>query len=161
MKKVLCFTFLFVMLVAVSAKAVVIHWAVTSMPASTTSAQLVYVSENPSVGNEDVGSLVSGAAITPIGIGEQNAVDSSRGSGSYYVMLFYNDGAQDYYAYGLTALAWNDTDSITSDIYSPATLVYDASLGGVSNWIPVPEPGSAAMLALGVALLAMRRKKRA
>jgi hypothetical protein len=168
MKNRLCMAFMFVICAVFSAQAVVIHWSVDTYPSSgnVTSAQLVYVSDGtaPAYANgvisngSEIGDEVSGLAITPNGIGEQNTEDSTRSSGAYYVVLF--DSNTSKYTYGLTSLAYNDSDSITEDVYTPATSVYDASAGGFSSWEPVPEPGSAALLALGMVALALRRKKR-
>lgn len=170
MKKSLCFAFMFVFLAAVSAKAVVIHWAVTSLPTGATSAQLVYVPsgtpaysatgsppEPTNAGSANIGDYVSGLAVTPSGIGEQNSVDSAtRSEGNYYVVLFNSDVSQ--FAYSTTPLAWNDSDSITEDELTPADTTYDPA--SFSSWTPVPEPVSAAMLVLGFGLLALRRRKR-
>jgi len=164
MKKTFCFAIVFMLFAAVSAKAVVIHWAVTDLPSGATSAQLVYVSTGvPAFSNdvlsngENVGSLVSGLAVTPLGIGEQNTSDgTSRGAGSYFIVLF-NGSSEFSYS---SALAYNDTTYITSDELSPATDTFDPGSGTFSAWAPVPEPGSATMFALGAALLAMRRRRR-
>jgi hypothetical protein len=164
MKKTLCFAFIFVLLAAVSAKAVVIHWAVTSMPAGTISAQLVYVTDGstpvyvtPGFTNGTSIDTVSGLAVTPLGIGEQNTVDSTRVSGAYYIVLF---NGSNQYAWNTTpvSLAYNDSSAISPDEFTPATGTFDPT--AFSAWTPVPEPGSAAMLALGVGLLALRRKRR-
>lgn len=161
MKKTMGFVFVMV-LAAVSAQAVVIHWAVSTLPSGATSAQLVYVSSGvPAFANDElstgvnVGSEVSGLAVTPGGIGEQSTSDgTTRNTGNYYVVLF-NNSSQ--FAYSTAALAYSDTTYITQDEFTPATGTFDP--GSFSNWAPVPEPGSMAMLALGVGLLALRRKR--
>jgi hypothetical protein len=161
MKKTMGFVFVTVLLAALSAKAVVIHWAVSDLPAGATSAQLVYVSSgvptfaNDALSNgENVGSLVSGLAVTPLGIGEQSTSDgTTRLAGNYYVVLF-NNSSQ--FAYS-TALAYDNTTFISQDEFTPATGTFDPA--SFSSWAPVPEPGSIAMLALGVGLLALRRKR--
>lgn len=169
MKKSIGFAFVFIMLAAFSARAVVIHWAVTDLPSGATSAQLVYVASGtptysstgappaPTNGS-NIGDYVSGLAVTPAGIGEQNSVDSvTRSGGNYYIVLF--DSGVNNFSYS-SALAWNDSDSITLDEFTPATVTFDPASTAFSSWAPVPEPGSAAMLALGVSLLALRRKRR-
>jgi len=163
MKKFSCMAFMMVLFAAFSAQAVVIHWAVTSYPDANTvtAAQLVYVSSGVPVataGTITTGDVLGSAAamaITPFGIGEQNTVDpTTQTQGAYYVVLFYAGLGSNYYLYS-SALAFNDPDSITADIFTPATVVFDPS-----SWTTVPEPGSAALLALGMAVLAFRRKQR-
>jgi len=177
MKKFLCITFMFVLCAAFSAHAVVIHWSVEGYSGANTltSVQLVYVSSGVAPvyaadvlsNGSNVGAAVTAPdlSLTPLGVGEQSTVDSvdrsGDANGAYYVVLFDNIAGVDSFRYGLTSLANDDTASITADIFSPATSVYDANLGGVSDWAPVPEPGSAALLALGLAALAFRRKKQA
>jgi len=167
MKKVLCFTFLFVMLAAVSAKAVVIHWAVTNDGLQTmgvNSAQLVYISnaETPTAGDiltSVIGDPVTGLAITPSGIGAQNTTYTpDPTAGSYYVVLF--DSAKANYMLSTTSLVWNDTswDAITVNDLNPATSYFDPV--AFTEWTTVPEPGSMALLALGLVAMALRRKKR-
>ncbi len=163
MKKFSCMAFMMVVFAAFSAQAVVIHWAVTTYPDANTvtAAQLVYVSSGVPVatgGTITTGDVLGSAAamaITPLGIGEQNTVDpTTQSAGNYYVVLFYSGMGPNYYLYS-SALAFNDTASITSDVFTPATTVFDPS-----SWTTVPEPGSAALLALGMAALSLRRKKR-
>lgn len=171
MKNRLCIAFMFVICAAFSVQAVVIHWSVDNYPTSgsVTSAQLVYVSDGFApvyttgsiTHGTKIGSAVSGLAITPAGVGEQNTVDSTaRTAGAYYVVLF-DSSASSWYAYGTASLAYDNSDSITPDAFTPATSVYDASNGSTGGFTVVPEPGSAALLALGMVALALRRKRQA
>jgi hypothetical protein len=151
---------------ALTSQAVVIHWAVDVPADGTQSAQLVYVSSGTPAYADDVisngtelGGLVSGLAVTPAGIGEQSTTDAARGQGAYYVVLFRDNAGQNEYAYSLTALAFDDTSAITYDAMAPATSLFNP--GSFSNWTPVPEPSSAALLCLGAAALSLRRRKRA
>jgi len=152
------------MLAAVSAKAVVIHWAVTNpgLLTDVISAQLVYVSDAAFPDASDIvtgaiGDPVTGLAITPSGIGEQNTdYTPDPTAGGYYVVLFDNNSAN--YKYCTTTLLWNNSESITVNESNPATVYFDP--GAFSDWTAVPEPGSMALLALGVAAMALRRKKR-
>lgn len=165
MRNAICMAVLLAVGCAMTSQAVVIHWAVDVPSAGTASAQLVYVSSGVPVYTDDVisngtlvGDEVSGLAVTPAGIGEQSATDAARGQGGYYVVLFRNNAGQTEYAYSTTALEYNDTASITSDAMAPATSLFNP--GSFSNWTPVPEPSSMALLCLGAAAVALRRRKR-
>jgi len=151
---------------ALTSQAVVIHWAVDAPAEGTTAARLVYVSSGVPEYADDViangtelGSLVSGLAVTPAGIGQQNTTDSTRSQGGYFVVLFRDNAGQTEFAYSITALAYNDSSAITYDAMAPATGLFNP--GSFSNWMPVPEPGSLALFGLGAAALALRRRKRA
>ncbi len=170
MKRSLGFTFLFVMLTVFCANAVVIHWAVsdsTLLSSGVSSAQLVYVSDGPpvyvdgSLSNGESLSTVGSSGITPIGIGEQNTTDgTTRSAGNYYIILFSSWGSYR----RSDALAFDDTLHITDSLLSPEPSggSYDPNYPDqFTTWWPVPEPGSAVMMALGVGLLALRRRKQA
>ena len=166
MKKVIVVAFLIAVGFAWTSQAVVIHWATEGAPAGTLSAQLVYVSSGAPAFTDDllsngsqIGSAVSGLAITPLGVGEQSTTDASlRSQGAYFVVLFRDNAGQMEYAYSTASMAYNNTESVTSDAMAPAPNVF--SPGTFSSWAPIPEPGSAAVLSVGAAALAMRRRKR-
>lgn len=149
-----------------TSQAVVIHWATEGVPAGTLSAQLVYVSSGSpayaadAISNgSEIGDAVSGLAITPLGVGEQATTDAAtRTQGAYFVVLFRDNAGQTEYSYSSSSLAWNDPDSITQDEMTPATSVFNP--GTFSGWAPIPEPTSVALLGLGAAALALRRRKR-
>ena len=137
-----------------------------------TAAELVYVSSGvptPAAGwagwttlanATPVGSVVSGFAITPDGIGEQDTADSvTRSSGAYFVVLFtYNsvlDNNRTLFAYSTAGLAYNDTTYITPNEMAPVTGVWDPL-----DFTPIPEPCSLALLGAGAAAVALRRRKK-
>jgi len=163
MKKVIGLAFLLVVGSVLTSQAVVIHWATDGLNGGASSAVLVYVSSgNPSYAGgtiatgTEVGSRVSGLAITPDGVGEQGTVDSTaRSGGNYYVVLFKTVDSIDYFSYS-TSVA--DTSAITSDLLAPATGVFTPS--NFSEWTAVPEPCAAALLGLGAAVIALRRRQR-
>jgi hypothetical protein len=153
-----------------ASQAVVIHWSAGGVPVGTSSATLVYVSDgslpvyaNGVVANGvELGGMVEGLAITPTGIGEQSATDVVRSSGAYYVVLFDDSGnyavSNEYLAYNDSAVAGHP-DALypwTGDGSPP-----DLGLSDFSGWAPVPEPSVAMLLAVGAAVAALRRKRRA
>lgn len=165
MRKAMGWACLFVIGCVLTSQAVVIHWSTDGVPAGATSAQLVYVSGgvpsyagNAIANGSELGDVVSGLAVTPAGVGEQSTTDSTRSQGAYYVVLFKTVGEATYYSYGLTSLAYNDTTAITYNEMAPATGVFTP--GSFSGWAPIPEPGTAVLLCLGVAAAALRRKQR-
>lgn len=160
--------------VAVS-QAVVIHWAATTSLITYSSAQLVYVSQGSGATVEQilagatVGGAVSGGGLNgsgqPSGVYERTASYASGSDiGAYYVILFDGLSAA---AVSQNSLAWNSTDGeITQDLMAPYTGVFVAGLPngttGIGNgWTPIPEPSTFALLAVGAAVVAWRRRKRA
>jgi len=153
-----------------TSQAVVIHWAaVTGATESFTYAQLVYVSgastDYASIaahgtlidGNVTVssGAAVSGASG---GVYQRDVSDSTR-SGAYYVVLFNASGA--------VAVSKNylDTTNPNGAIgYTPMNpgggVFTGGPVGGPTGWAPVPEPGTLALVGLGVAALVIRRMLR-
>lgn len=167
MKKAIVMAFLLALGWAFTSQAVVIDWATDGVPDGASSAILVYVSDGStpsytggSIANgTELGSAVSGLAITPDGVGEQSTTDSTtRNSGAYFVVLFKTVDDVTYYSYSTTSLVYSDTSAITSDAMTPASGVFSPS--SFSTWTTVPEPGSVVLLCLGGAALALRRKQR-
>jgi hypothetical protein len=165
-------TFLVALLLAaggvLTSQAVVIHWATDGYGGASYgdvgSAFLVYVSSGTPAyagdvltNGEIIGGEVTGLPISPGGVWQQDAADGTpRSAGAYYVVLLHTGGAQ--YSYSTTALVWNDTTSITWDEMAPAPGVFAPD--GFTPWAPIPEPGAAALLAVGAAVAALRRRKR-
>lgn len=149
---------------AMSSQAVVISWSGDSLPAEATSARLVYITngETPSYSGGAVlqnGSELasaSGYAIDNGTLFPQMTTDGiTRSSGAYYIVLFNSDASQ--YAVGDLVIAYNDS-GLGSSEFDPGAVFSSTSYG---SWTPVPEPTSAALLCLGAAALALRRRKRA
>jgi hypothetical protein len=94
------------------------------------------------------------------------ANDSARGAGAYFVVLF--DGGGNAVYRSVQSLAWNDTtwNAFAEDGMNPARGLFlptggrNESGSGNSGWNPVPEPNTFALLALGAAALAARRRRK-
>lgn len=152
---------------AISSQAVVIHWAADTLNDgyTYTSAKLVYVSDGAIpdtaakvaaasvIGTASGNSLIDGTGETA-GVLERMSTDNTTRSGTdkYYVVLFNNTTAL---AVSTVGLNWNDDNAITASILDPASGVYNPS-----GWTPVPEPSTFALLAVGAAALAWKRRKR-
>lgn len=167
MRKLALITVLGIFGLAISAQAVVVHWAAdteSNNPIYTYSvAKLVYVSDGArpeteaAVASATVVDTASGNALFEgvgytAGVWERSASDSTRSSGKYYVVLF--DGGS---AVGVSqnGLDYNDTDAITFNPLNPALDAYVPD-----QWVPVPEPSTYALIAIGaVAMLWGRRRK--
>jgi len=177
MKKALVLFFAAIGLVSTS-HAVVIHWAVNPLPYSygiITQAELVYVSgagvpvdASGSAGwtqlanAPQIGTTVSGRAITPGGIGEQASTDTAEPPGNYYVVLFtYNSKLNEniLLAYSTVGLASDNGTYITFDPMAPAPGVWHPA-SGPGAWTPIPEPCSMSLLCVGAATLAIRRRRK-
>jgi hypothetical protein len=155
-----------------ASQAVVISWSAettgTSVP-SYLSAQLVYVSGGVWGSYEKVGDLAVGSyAILSGGSGvrEQDSVDTDRSQGSYYVVLFSDAGGTQEAYRSYQALAWNDTswDAFTYEGMGPAEGLFTPAgavgAGPTTGWQTIPEPNTFALLALGAAALAARRRRK-
>ena len=111
---------------------------------------------------EVVGDLVTGRPVSTSGgygsVREQFTTDSAvRSGGAYYVVVF--DAAGDAWRSN-TGIAWNDTRYVTSDAMNPASLLFIGGTTSGTDWGLVPEPNTFALLALGAAALAARRRKK-
>ena len=173
MKKTCWIALVLALGMAWASQAVVIHWATDGYGSlsykDVGSAVLVYIAvgEAPVYASgtlsngETLGTPVTGSPpITSGGIWEQSTTDETpRSEGAYYVVLFNDAGTQ--FAYSTDALAYNNTkwQAFSPDEMTPAlgSFAPDA----FSPWAPVPEPGSALLLAMGAAAIALRRRRRA
>ena len=169
MKKALVLLIATIGLASVS-QAVVIHWAVSSLPGSTTQAALVFVAGNDvpadasgfagwtTLANATTLTTVSGLSITPNGIGEHATSTPGGVSGNYFLVLFtWNQKLNEniMYAYSTVGLAYNDPTDITYSEMAPATGVWNPS-----GWTPIPEPCTMSLLCVGAATLAIRRRRK-
>jgi hypothetical protein len=110
-----------------------------------------------------VGAKVSGRPISESGgtvsVREQTTTDSADRSagGAYYVVVF--DGAGDAWRSN-ASIAWNDSSYVTFDAMNPANLLLIGGTTSGTQWGLVPEPNTFALLALGAAALAARRRRK-
>ncbi len=145
MKKALIILLLAACGMVKTSQAVVISWASEALPDGTTSASLVYVSEEG--GDPIVIATASGYAIDGSYLYEQTSTDSTtRSSGYYYVIAYV--GAASYES--VEQLAYNDSKVSTSEMDPAETFLVTF----------VPEPGIATLLCIGAAAAALRRKQR-
>jgi len=146
-----------------SSQAVVIGWAAESVPAGTQYASLVYVASGaPSitdnVWSSGVESLAwnvnafEGTTLMP----QETTDATTRSAGAYYVVLFNYTLGQ--YAVSTSALAWNDAAAISTSEFDIITDYFTPN--AFSGWTAVPEPSTAMLLMVGVAVAALRRRKR-
>jgi hypothetical protein len=167
MKKTIILAALLAAGTAVTSQAVVIHWAVTESLDDATTAALVYVSTGgvaPTWNGTDfgvTGTQIGDTAVTlPGGTVGLQATTDAFASGGVYVVLFKAGN----YAVSTTWLSYDDKiggsgvamDAITYNIQYPALGKFDP---GFSGWTPVPEPSTLALLAIGAAAVACRRRK--
>jgi|GEM_PF-1225553 len=175
MKKALMVAVLIGVGLVSTSHAVVMSWAALvdvdgtgKVLTGLTSAQLYYVesgtwAENSGFsGTEAVGTLVTGRPVSTSGgmgrVSEQATTDSTtRSQGAYFVVAFDSVGK----AWRSNAsIGWNEAAYVTSDPMNPAGGLFIGGTTGGTEWGVVPEPNTFALLALGAAALAARRRKR-
>jgi hypothetical protein len=131
-------------------------------------AELVYVSSGEwswaAFEDNDYSSLelVTGLPILANGVRQQATADygTPAAGGKYYVVLFQNaDRTGTMYRSTATA-DWDTSTAITTDILNPKSGLFIAGGSDGSGWQAVPEPNTFALLALGAAALAARRRRK-
>ncbi len=153
--------------------AVVISWSAKTVGAvvpAFAAAQLVYVSSGEWSWTEFTANdskyspleFVSGYPILATGVRQQATEDygTRETGGKYYVVLFQNaDGSGNRYRSTATA-DWDTSTAITKGILNPQSGLFIAGGSDGSGWNAVPEPNTFALLALGAAALAARRRRK-
>jgi hypothetical protein len=161
--------------------AVIITWAAETtgeVVGSFTTAQLVYVADgtwnwskyntDPVANGYTSVDTASGSGVDA-GLGkvyDNLATDTTRDAGAYFVVLF--DSGNNAVYRSVQSLAWNNTsyNAFAEDGMNPASGLFlptggvNGSGTGDSGWNPVPEPNTFALLALGAAALAARRRRK-
>lgn len=158
-------------LCASSAEAVVVHWFAEtgSLLDGAASVQLVY----SSTGNlfDNTGSLVAdpvggidyaagypGGTWPEWGVGDDVTDNTARTAGGYYVLLLNADQSQynaAYIAYDNTSFVETGGSTDSPDYDATA----DLAAGHFSGWQAVPEPSSMVLLAMGAAVMALKRRR--
>ena len=175
MKKALMVAFLIGAGLVSTSQAVVMSWSAlvdaegSAVVGTFLSAQLYYVADGTwdtaAMEGVAVGNLVVGRAISSGGVREQATTDLAErsGSGKYYAVLFAN--ATGTYEWGATyrstaTVVWSDTTVLSMDSMNPASGLFVYGNDDGSGWHVVPEPNTFALLALGAAALAARRRRK-
>ncbi|MBM4163573.1 MAG: PEP-CTERM sorting domain-containing protein [Lentisphaerae bacterium] len=158
-----------------ASQAVIITWAAETtgpLVGSFTTAQLFWVPDGTWNYEEYTGNAYTSVdTASGFGVGsgivyDNIATDVDRTQGAYFVVLF--DGVTPTYR-SIQSLAWNDTgyNAFAEDGMAPATGLFMPTGGAVwpeqtgdSGWRLVPEPNTFALLALGAAALAARRRRK-
>ncbi len=175
MKKALMVAILIGMGWVSASHAVIISWSALvdvedagQVLTGLTSAQLYYVesgiwAENSGFGSADaVGTLVTGRPVSTSGgygsVREQFTTDDeAREAGAYFVVVFDSDGK----AWRSNAsIGWDDATYVTSDPMNQANGLFIGGTTSGTQWGLVPEPNTFALLALGAAALAARRRRK-
>lgn len=162
MKKAMLLSLLFTAFGVLTAQAVIVTWSSDEVLTGTTSAQLVYVASG-NVADVLTGTVLgtaSGAAIDGTVLYSQESLDSVNHLGGGYFIVLFNDN-NEYSA--STFMAYDDTTrgAFSADDYSwtQGGSFNPSGTSEFGSWTPVPEPCSAALLCLGAAALALRRRK--
>jgi|688.fasta_scaffold06665_16 hypothetical protein len=151
--------------------AVIITWAAETtgeVVGSFTTAQLVYVAGgtwNSVYTSVDTASGIGvdanvGSADTLGVVYDNLATDTKRDEGAYFVVLF--DGGNNAVYRSVQSLAWDNAsyNAFAEDGMNPASGLFLASGDQTTGWVAVPEPNTFALLALGAAALAARRRRK-
>lgn len=151
---------------ALSSQAVTIHWDTETEETGVSSAILAYY-ETGSLAFDDTTKQITGATATftessvdPTIAYEEgyntNVGTATPTTGTWYLVLLDSTGDN----YKAVEMAAADVSYYTGDISAPQAL--EGGMGTVTlptTWTPTPEPCSVALLLLGAAAMATRRKK--